>query len=72
MMECAGFSELVEGIVELPYQLTEIQAYRDRSFSALHLISDGAFQRGLERLERDLGQGPIQCVSRYALIWGTK
>jgi ubiquinone/menaquinone biosynthesis C-methylase UbiE len=72
LMEQAGFSRMNEASVEFPYQLTDIQAYRDRAFSALHLIPEDAFRRGIERLERDLCANPIACVSRYVLLWGTK
>lgn len=72
LMEQAGFSRMNEESVEFPYQLTDIQAYRDKAFSALHLIPKDAFRRGVEWLERDLGAGPIPCVSRYVLLWGVK
>jgi ubiquinone/menaquinone biosynthesis C-methylase UbiE len=72
LMEQAGFSQMNEESVEFPYQLTDIQAYRDKAFSALHLIPKDAFRRGIERLERDLCIDPIPCVSRYVLLWGTK
>jgi len=72
LMERAGFGQLVETAVEFPYQLANSQAYRDKAFSALHLISESAFQRGIERMEEDLRAGPIPCVSRYALLWGEK
>jgi len=76
LYERAGFVEIDERTVEFRYPLTDIQAYRDKAFSALHLISEEAFQRGMERMERDL-QGdycrtPILCVSRYTLLWGIK
>jgi ubiquinone/menaquinone biosynthesis C-methylase UbiE len=69
-LERAGFDEITERTVECPYQLTDIQAYRDKAYSALHLISEGDFQRGIARMERDLRAGPIPCVSRYTLLWG--
>jgi len=71
-MEKVGFGAIVENMVEFPYQLTDIQPYRDKAFSSLHLIAEEAFQRGIERLERDLSTRPIPCVSRYVLLWGTK
>ena len=71
-MRAAGLAELAEHQVELPYQLTDARAYRDKAFSSLHLIPEEAWRRGLERMEEDLRSGPIPCVSRYALIWGTK
>jgi ubiquinone/menaquinone biosynthesis C-methylase UbiE len=76
LYEQAGLVEIDERMVEFRYLLTDIQAYRDKAFSALHLISEEAFQRGLARMERDLhGDGcrtPIHCISRYTLLWGTK
>jgi ubiquinone/menaquinone biosynthesis C-methylase UbiE len=67
-----GFDRLVEHTVECSYPLHDIQIYRDKAFSALHLISDEAFRRGIERIEADLESGPIRCTPRYTLLWGTK
>jgi hypothetical protein len=71
-MEQVGFGQVTEELVEFHYQLTDVQAYQDKAFSALHLIPEGAFQRGIERMERDLRSRPIPCVSRYVLLWGTR
>ena len=71
-MEHTGFRDIIEVIVEFSYQLTNIQAYRDKAFSSLHLISESAFEKGIARMEEDLGRGAIPCVSRYSLLWGTK
>lgn len=70
-MEMAGFQCILEEMAEFRYELEDIEAYRDRAFSSLHLISEQAFRRGLARLESDLQRGPIPCVSRYVLLWGT-
>lgn len=72
MMTEAGFSQITESTVEYAYELTDIQAYRDKAYSALHVIPEDAFQRGLARMEHDLRAGPIPCVSRYTLLWGAK
>lgn len=72
MMEEAGFGETDEHMVELPYMLTDIQAYREKAFSALHLIPEDAFRRGIEQMEQDLSRGPIPCVSRYTMVRGKK
>lgn len=71
IMKRVGFDEMTENTVEFAYQLTDIQAYRDKAFSALLFIPEAAFQKGIERMEQDLFTGPIQCVSRYSLLWGT-
>lgn len=72
MMEEAGFCGIDEHMVELPYLLTDIQAYRDKTFSTLHLIPEQAFRRGIAQMEHDLSRGPIPCVSRYTMVWGKK
>jgi ubiquinone/menaquinone biosynthesis C-methylase UbiE len=72
LMEEAGFAELCERTVEFPYELRDAQAYRDRAFSSLHLIGEEDWRRGLRHMEWDLESGPIPCVSRYALLWGTR
>ena len=72
VIERVGFHGITENTVEFPYQVTDIQAYRNRAFSCLHLIPEKAFQKGINRMEQDVCTGPIQCVSRYLLLWGTK
>ena len=72
IMGQVGFGEITENTVEYCYQQTDIQPYRDKAFSCLRLISEKAFQSGIDRMERDLRTGPIQCVPRYLLLWGMK
>lgn len=72
LMAAAGFTDVTLEQVEFAYPLASIQSFRDRAFSVLHLISDAAFQRGLARLEADFAAGRISCMSRYALLWGSK
>ncbi|MGB3903638.1 MAG: methyltransferase domain-containing protein [Anaerolineae bacterium] len=72
LMEEVGFVEITEEVVEFPYELTDVQAYRDKAFSSLCLISQEGFRQGIQRMERDLDSGPISCVSRYVLLWGAK
>jgi ubiquinone/menaquinone biosynthesis C-methylase UbiE len=71
-MRQAGFSQLEEHDVEYPAPLTGIGPFRDKAYSALHLITQAAFERGLACLQADLRAGPIPNVSRYALVWGQK
>ena len=71
-MNRAGLVSFRVSAVEEPYQVTSIHPFRDRAYSALHLIAEEAWQAGLERLERDLARGPIQGVARYACVWGRK
>lgn len=71
MMVEKGFDDISEEMVGRRLELVDVQPFRDRVFSCLHLISEEAFRHGLERLERDLKVGPVQCVSRYVLVWGS-
>jgi len=72
MMEQAGFVEISEERVEHQFATRDIQPYRDKAFSSLHLIPQEAFERGIQKMEADLLTGPIQIVSRYLLLWGSK
>ncbi|MBN1487328.1 MAG: methyltransferase domain-containing protein [Anaerolineae bacterium] len=71
-MEYAGFGALQEQFVEFTDNLMDIREYRERAYSALHLLPEEAFRQGVARMEADLQKGPIQRVSRYVLLWGTK
>ncbi len=71
-MAAAGFTEIQEERTASSYQVLDSRPYRDRAFSSLHLISEEDFRRGLERMERDLEGGPIECVARQFLLWGAK
>jgi ubiquinone/menaquinone biosynthesis C-methylase UbiE len=71
-MEAAGFDGIEESMVAFTYEVTDSSAYAEKAFSALHLISQEAFEQGLGRMERDLQAGPIHGVSRYVLVWGSK
>jgi SAM-dependent methyltransferase len=68
----AGLAELETVAVEQPYELTNARPFRDKAYSSLHLIPEQAWRRGLARLERDLAQGPVRGVARYACLWGCK
>jgi ubiquinone/menaquinone biosynthesis C-methylase UbiE len=68
----AGFAGISQETVEFAFQLTDAGAYRDKAFSSLHVIPQEAFERGLARMEQDLRAGPVPCLSRYVLLWGTK
>jgi ubiquinone/menaquinone biosynthesis C-methylase UbiE len=71
-MAAAGLVAFEVVVVEAPYQITDARPYRDKAYSALHLISEEAWRAGMARLERDLAQGPVQGVSRYACVWGQR
>jgi ubiquinone/menaquinone biosynthesis C-methylase UbiE len=72
MMAEAGFTLIQETLAERAYELTDIQRYRDKAFSSLHLISAEAFERGIQRMEGDVQNRPIPATARYLLLWGVK
>lgn len=72
LMLAAGFVEHRVDLVEARSQITDIQGYRDKAFSSLHLIPPQAFERGLARMEADLARGPLEYIARYVLVWGRK
>jgi ubiquinone/menaquinone biosynthesis C-methylase UbiE len=67
-----GFQVVNEEIVETPYRLNNIDRFSQKAFSCLKLISEESFIKGIERMKRDLGAGPIQCVSRNFVLWNKK
>jgi ubiquinone/menaquinone biosynthesis C-methylase UbiE len=58
--------------VEATYEITSTRPFRDRAYSALHLIPEAAWRSGLARLEQDLARGPLRAVSRYTCVWGRR
>ena len=72
MMSQAGFLHLQRIQAEFTYSLTDMQRYRDKAFSCLHLIAPEAFEHGLQRMGHDLRRGAIVATPRYVLIWGVK
>lgn len=72
LMSQYGFVEIFDTMVEQEYELRDIEGYRKKVFSALLLITEDEFQRGLKQMEEDFSKGPIKGISRYMLVWGTK
>jgi ubiquinone/menaquinone biosynthesis C-methylase UbiE len=68
----AGLRDLEVVTVEQPWTLTSAKPFRAKAYSSLHLISEEAWQAGLERLECDLDRGPIPSTVRYACVWSHK
>lgn len=68
----AGYVDLDEEEVVFEYELTDIRAYTSKAYSALHLIDQDAFERGVSRLVQELQQGPVACQSLYTLLWAKK
>jgi ubiquinone/menaquinone biosynthesis C-methylase UbiE len=73
MLLTAGLTPTQDICLEEAHTLIDISIYRARAFSCLHLISDEAFARGLQRLESDLqAQGKIPGLTQYLMAWGMK
>lgn len=73
LLQEAGFTQPEDIDLEEPHRITDISMYRARAFSCLHLISDEAFGRGLQRMEADLArQAELAGLTQYLLAWGAK
>jgi cyclopropane fatty-acyl-phospholipid synthase-like methyltransferase len=73
LMSEVGFADIREETVRFAYPITDIQIFRDRTLSCLHLISPEAFDVGIAKLEEALrSNGSIHCVFEYDLLWGSK
>ena len=68
----AGLHNLRHEEVSITGWLRDLSPYRAKVFSALRLLSEDAYQRGLRRLETDFAKGPILFVSRYLLLWAKR
>ncbi len=71
-MDAAGFNSVEEARVAAEHSLTDIQMYRDKAFSCLHLIPADTFERGIRRMEADARSSPIPSLIQYVLLWGVK
>ena len=71
-MFAAGLADIQVVTAEQPYEIKTARPFRDKAYSCLHLISEEAWQAGLDRLEHDLSFGPIRGAQRYACVWGRK
>jgi len=69
-MDATGFGSTWTATTEQGYQLTDIQGYRERAYSSLHLIPDDAFQRGIGQMENELNEGSVEALALYTLVWG--
>ena len=71
-MAYAGFEKGNSQVVTFSFLRSDIQDFRDKAYSCLHLISVDGFRQGIEKMEADLKRTPIQWDSRYLLLWGRK
>jgi ubiquinone/menaquinone biosynthesis C-methylase UbiE len=72
LLRGAGFSAIAEELAQLAYNLESADSYERKVFSCLNLISEQAHARGISRMSEDLLRGPIECISRYTMLWATK
>ncbi len=72
MMAYTGFEGIKSLATSFFFLRTDVQDFRDKAYSCLHLISPEGFRQGIERMEADLKRAPIEWDSRYLLLWGRK
>jgi SAM-dependent methyltransferase len=71
-LRAAGFVNLRCEEVSATGWLTDPAPYQKKVFSALRLLPEPAFERGLRHLKADLAKGPVRSVSRYLLLWAKR
>jgi ubiquinone/menaquinone biosynthesis C-methylase UbiE len=71
-LQAAGFANLRREEVSATGLLTDLTPYRNKVFSALRLLPEATFERGLRHLEAALAKGPVRSVSRYLLLWAKR
>jgi hypothetical protein len=69
-MQQAGFTSLTCREVKQTSRVTDARPYREKAYSCLRLIDEYEFQDGLQRLDNDLREGPVEGVSEYVCLWG--
>lgn len=71
-MQSAGIISTAVSHVERRIDLDPImiEKFRNKAYSALRLIPESAFQRGMARLEKDACNGPLTGVEVYTCVWG--
>jgi hypothetical protein len=72
LLHGAGFSATAEEVAEFAYKLESADSYDQKVFSCLSLISAEAHARGIDRMSEDRRRSPIECSSRYTMLWATK
>ena len=69
-MAGAGFIDIKDYEIQEPFEVTDVEPYREKAFSCLHFISEEEYLSGLLRLEADLKAGSVQGMTEFALLWG--
>lgn len=72
MMSNAGFRSIRAKTIHQECARTDIEDFRAKAYSCLHLIPEKAFKDGIEHMDDDLRLGPIPFISNYLMLWGSK
>ncbi|MHB0886118.1 MAG: class I SAM-dependent methyltransferase [Bacillota bacterium] len=73
-MRGAGFGDIHLTHSEYHFDLSReyLEKYRQKAFSALHLIDEQAFRAGLARLEAAVAAGGGKARELYTYVWGSR
>lgn len=67
-LAAAGFSRIEECEGRSEFAVPDIDAFRDKAFSCLQLITEAEFARGLRAMESDLRLGPVSGASELVFL----
>jgi SAM-dependent methyltransferase len=71
-LAATGFVAVADQHLEWALAVESADDCRAKVYSSLRMLSDEAFDRGLERLERDLLAGPLTVRGRALVLWATR
>jgi SAM-dependent methyltransferase len=73
-MQQAGFADIHTTHMQRGYFLTadHLEKFRNKAYSALRLIPEDAFQRGVERAEVEIAAKTARGQEVYTCIWGAR
>jgi SAM-dependent methyltransferase len=71
-MAALGFCDIDECEGSMSFPISDVEAYREKAFSCLQLISEDAFAPGLQAMESDLHAGSLHGTSELAFLWAKR
>jgi cyclopropane fatty-acyl-phospholipid synthase-like methyltransferase len=73
-MKNNGFKEIEITHTEREYLMTEevFQKFKNKAFSSVRLLSQESFDKGIKRIEEDMGKNQCFVKELYTYIWGVE
>jgi len=71
-MKSNDFKEIEITHTEREYKMNDkkFQKFKNKAFSSVRLLSEESFERGIKKIEEDVGKGKCFVKELYTYIWG--